>query len=183
MSSISHLVIAATRHANKEEVSKVHLDRVVLKALLPMYRDDSVFAKEALLDCGLLKAKFDTFEHPFSKPTPKHFTREHALVFVTQGIYVLISLLADQEERWPIDGAEFRSLALNEQVTLTRIELNFRKFMKNRNDIELSLRCDRLRIIGNRIHAFFSFEFGDGCFGMCEGIVSLDASLNPGAAI
>lgn len=159
---------------------EVILTETEIRRLLPMYREDAVFLKHAILSDGRLSAVFNTFDHPFSRPLPKHFTREHALVFITQASYVLGSLMQIVDPMWPLGTEEFQRLAMAEQATFTRVDLRFRRFVRNRDGITLNIWCTGFRRMGGRLFARFAFDFPDGCYGACEGLVALDDSLRPG---
>ena len=156
------------------------LDEREIRRLLPMYREDAVFMRCAEIADGRLSAVFNTFDHPFSRPLPKHFTREHALAFITQASYVLASVMQRTDPEWPLTTKEFLSLAMAEQATFTRVDLRFRRFIRNRDGIALEMWCSGFHTIAGKLFARFAFDFPEGCYGVCEGLVALDGSLQPG---
>lgn len=145
--------------------------------LLPLFKEECVYMREAYLENGVLHCSFDTFDYPFSKKPTKHLTRTHALLFVTQASYLTSTILQQQNPQWPIDMETAKYLALEEQMTFTNIELNFQYFIKNVDDIELNLSFPKFRIIRNRLFVNVDFDFPKGCRGQCKGIVALDSSL------
>ena len=158
------------------------LDEREIRRLLPMYKEDYVCLKRAEIADGRLTAVFDTFEHPFSRALQKHFTREHALLFVTQASYVLASVMQRLDPAWPLQTEEFQRLAMAEQATFTRVDLRFRRFMRNRDGLTMDMWCTGFRRIGGKLFARFAFDFPEGCYGVCEGLVALDGSLRPGCS-
>jgi len=150
-----------------------------IRCLLPMYKPDAVFMREAVLRNSRLYATFDTFPHPFTRCEPKHLTREHALAFVTQAAYVFASLMPEHDATWPVDCSRFQKLSLAEQATFTRISLHFRRFIRNRGGMRLEIWCDRLRVYRRRIYGRLRFCFPDGCEGFCDALIALDGSLVP----
>ena len=136
-----------------------------------------LYMREAYLEGGVLHCLFNTFDYPFSKKPTKHFTRTHALLFVTQASYLTTAILQQQNPRWPLDRAKAISLAIEEQMTFTNIQLNFRYFFKNADGIELNLSFPKFRIIRNRLFVNVDFNFPKGCYGECQGIVAIDSSM------
>ncbi len=148
--------------------------------LLPLFKEECIYMREAHLKNGILHCSFDTFDYPFSKKPTKHLTRTHALLFVTQASYLIPTILQKQNPKWPIDMETARYLALEEQMTFTNIYLNFRHFIKNANGIELNLSFSDFRIISDRLFVSVDFSFPKGCYGKCKGMVALDGSMQPG---
>jgi len=146
--------------------------------LLPLFKEECVYMCEAYLEDGVLRCSFNTFDYPFSKEPTKHLTRTHALLFVTQASYLTATILQQQNSQWPIDMEAARYLALEEQMTFTNIELNFRHFIKNVDGIELNLSFPEFRIIRDRLFVGVEFDFPKGCYGKCQGVVALDGSMN-----
>ena len=149
-----------------------------IRRLLPMYKPEAVFMREAVLRDGKLEAVFDTFDHPFSAEAPRHVTREHAVVFITQAAYVLTSLMATRTGQLPLTLSRFWELALAEQVVFTRMHLDFHRLIRNRHGINLELWCERHRVLWQKIHGRLRFAFPEGCSGYCDAVIALDASLN-----
>lgn len=179
------LIQAEQKVENKKDYSLVYedskniiyLDHEEIIKLLPLFKEECVYMCEAYLENGVLHCSFDTFDYPFSKKPTKHFTRTHALLFVTQASYLTATILQQQNPRWPLNRAEAISLAIEEQMTFTNIQLNFRHFIKNADGIELNLSFPKFRIIRNRLFVNVDFDFPKGCHGNCKGIVALDASM------
>jgi hypothetical protein len=161
----------------------VFFDQTELARLLPMYRKDAIFARQAMLCGDTLTVVFNTFDHPFSQPLPKHLTREHALVFVTQASYLLASFLQRIDPSWPLTIEEFQQLALAEQATFTRVELKFHKFILNRDGIELNIHLAKCVKRGSRLYGRFVFDFPNGCTGECDAVLVMDGSLSPGVSV
>lgn len=145
--------------------------------LLPLFKEECVYMREAYLEGGVLRCSFNTFDYPFSKEPTKHLTRTHALLFVTQASYLTATILQQQNSQWPIDMESARYLALEEQMTFTNIRLNFRHFIRNVDGIELNLSFPEFRTIRDRLFVGVEFDFPKGCYGNCKGIVALDASM------
>jgi len=126
---------------------------------------------------GVLHCSFDTFDYPFSKKPTKHFTRTHALLFITQATYLLVTILSEHDKLWPIGRNEAIDLASCEQMTFTSISLNFKKFIKNENGISLVISMSKYRVIDNKLFGHVEFEFERGCYGSCKGIIAIDGSM------
>ena len=157
----------------------VVLNHEEIVKLLPLYKEDCVYMREACLKDGVLHCSFNTFDYPFSKNPTKHFTRTHALLFVTQASYLIGAILSEHNPRWPLDRQTAISLARQEKMTFTDIELRFRKYIRNENGIELRLFNPSFRSLGEKIFAEIEFEFPAGCYGKCKSIIALEGTLNP----
>lgn len=164
--------------SSSETINKpINLNHEEIVSLLPLFKEECVYMQEACLENSVLHCLFNTFDYPFSKQPIKHFTRTHALIFVTQASYLMATLLCEQNQRWPLDRELAIKFALEEQMTFTNIELNFRHFIKNSDGIELKLSFPKFRIIKNRLFVNVEYNFPKGCDGNCQGIVAIDGSL------
>ncbi len=158
----------------------VVLDHEEIVKLLPLFKKECVYMREAYLENGVLHCSFNTFDYPFSREPTKHFTRTHALLFVTQASYLTTAILQQQNHQWPLDRAEAIFLAIEEQMTFTNIQLNFKHFIKNKNGIELHLSFKKWRKINDKIYLAIEFEFPKGCNGNCQALIAIDRSLKVG---
>lgn len=148
--------------------------------LLPLFKEECVYMREAYFEDGVLQCTFDTFEYPFSKIPMRHLTRTHVLLFVTQASYLMASVMKRYEPNWPLTHTQSVDFALREQMTFTNIQITFRHFIKNTHGIKLNLKFPKFRVIRSRLYVFVEFDFPKGCFGTCKGIVALDGSMKPG---
>ncbi len=156
----------------------LYLTRERIVDLLPFFKEECVYMREAYFEGEALHCSFNTFDYPFSKKLVMHMTRTHALLFVTQACYLMVTIFGEHNPRWPLDRETAMSLAMQEQMAFTSIGLRFKKYIGNEDGIELSLLKPTFRIFRNRIFTEIEFEFPAGCFGQCKGIIALDGSLN-----
>jgi len=161
---------------------RTDLDEQEIRLRLPMYRFECMYLRKAALRDEVFESEFATFRHPFTVTDPRHLTREHVLAYVTQASYVFVGLLCDLRQHWGLNNNDFIQLALDEQTTFTRIEMRFRKFVRNRDGITMRMTCNQERFFNRRLFLRLGFEFPDGCDGTCEGIIAVDHSLRVGSS-
>lgn len=157
--------------------NRLELNQSEINELLPLYKEECIYIREASLHDGVLISTFRTFDYPFFKKTPKHFTRTHALLFVTQASYLMSTILSEQNSEWPLEKEVALLLAEHEQMTFTNMELNFRKFIRNTDGITMELSIPYFKILRKRLYANIEFNFLKGCHGSCKAIVALDGTL------
>ena len=88
--------------------------------------------------------------------------------------------LCESQPDWPFDVQRFRAIGLSEQAVFTKIEMNFRRLIPNKDGASLCMYCIRERVMENRVFLRLVFEFEEGCYGTCEGFIVADESLRPG---
>lgn len=149
----------------------------LLRALF-LYSADHVYLKEARYAEGCLQGTFRHFPYFFSKREVRHFTREQAVLFLTQTSYVLGYQLLKDGLLAPIDEALLAEMAETEQILFSRIGLSFKTLIQNKDGIRIEMRCDNIKRTRHAIILNMSFSFEDeGCVGECEAYLRLSHGL------
>ncbi len=148
------------------------LGRPEVSALLDMYREDAVFLEDCRVQGNKLTATARSFTHPFRRSEPKHLTRTHVLTFVTQGAFVLGHYLETLDGEPLMSPAAFHELAGSERAVFASVEMRFRGHEQRREQIELTMRCQRIRKIGARFVIHMDFEVGRRCRGGLVGLIA-----------
>ncbi|MEE9613728.1 MAG: hypothetical protein V3W31_02100 [Thermodesulfobacteriota bacterium] len=154
------------------------LDKKEFVSFLPIYKPEHIYIAKAEFANTCLTATFKTFEYPYSRIRIKHFTREHAIMFITQAAYVLAGELAKHGRLDGIDVKRYRRLIATEQATFSRVTLNFKKVIRNRDGISLRIWCAKSKKVGAKVLVKMLFEFEEGeCYGACDGLIATDSSF------
>ncbi len=159
---------------NGDKISFSHKEII---NLIPVYAPEHIFIEEAHFDNNDLVCRFRSFDYPFSSFKMKHFTREHALVYLTQATYLIIAIQKNIDEQWPLETTESLELARNEQMTFTKIEINFRRFIENKTPMEIRISILSYRKLLNRLILELNFNFPKGCYGNCKCLIALNKEL------
>jgi len=145
--------------------------------LVPVYKAETNYINSAYIDEDKLVCDLRSFKYPFAAIEIKHFTREHALLYITQAAYLLVAIYEKIDQDWPLTTEQALDLAINEQMTFTSVNINFRRFIRNQDNLKLQISITKFRNFSKRLALDFDYSFPKGCYGTCKGMVAIDKSL------
>lgn len=159
-------------------MSDVYLTKAEIRRFLLPFREDWIFAEEAMFRGGKLTVRFRTFNSPFVQP-PQHLTRNHIIMFTTQASYLFGGCSSRYDHSWPIDENEYCELIAGEQATFTEVRLRFKQFIPNKDGVCLSMWSAGHRLYKGKLFVDIRFEFDSACYGRFKAILAVDRSFLP----
>lgn len=166
-----------TQKLLNQDLLTINLEKDDIEDILSFYEDEHIYVKKATIIGNKLDATFKFFKFPFQKIAPEHLTREQAVLFLTQATYILALKYKEIDSNWPLSESFGKRLAVTEQMAFSQIDINFKRFIRNKEDVSLQLTFKSYRIIKNKLYVCISFSFNNNCFGEMKGICALDESF------
>ena len=145
---------------------------------LSFYKQEHIYLKEAIIKENKINAVFKKFHFPFQIIEPNHLTREQAVLFLTQASYLFVFKFKEINNKWPMSEDFAIRLAINEQMAFSNIDIYFKKFIPNKENVNLEVIFKSFRIIKSKLYIDMNFFFGKECFGSMKGICALDESFS-----
>ncbi len=166
-----------TQKVSSQDLSTINLETSDIEDILSFYENKHIYVKKATITGNKLNATFKFFKFPFQKIAPEHLTREQAVLFITQATYILALKYKELDSNWPLSKSFGKRLAVTEQMAFSKIDINFKKFIRNTEDVSLQLTFESYKILNHKLYVNISFSFNNNCFGEIKGICALDESF------
>jgi hypothetical protein len=144
----------------KPQPDAFHAERYLI-----LYPSEHRYLASATSDGSKTECVFRDFAHPFQSPEPKHLTREHVVIYATQGLCVHMGAMTELKADVPVTSEEFIKALLDETALIKSITLRFERVIPRHQEIGFHIQTIRYGHVGHTFFMEAEFVLPSGCVG------------------
>jgi hypothetical protein len=134
--------------------------------LLCFYKQDHIYVKRVFVKKDRRYVfYFKKFDYPYFIKDVGHLTREQTIVYITQAAYFFGLINSRYDKLWPYSYDKFCGYVDDEKMGITGLNVNFKKFVKNIDDVCLIFDDVSYRRYKGKLYGEISFAFERFCYG------------------
>lgn len=131
--------------ANKGDNTKLSFTAQEIAFFLPIYKPDSILISKAIIKGSRCKLFSRKFIYPYTTISLDYLPAPYATLILCQAGYIngagaILSNLIPE-----LDIDKYIKLMMSEQIVITDLNMKFRKFIPNRDNIEMSSSISRIK--------------------------------------
>jgi hypothetical protein len=128
---------------------------------LQTYPARNRFISEAWYSNKVLQAWGRGFPHPFHEPSITHLTREHALTYVSQASYILVSAAIERGDFPHLTSTRYSRACRNEEGLMGSVSVRFRRHAAVPDQVRIRAEILRIRKLRNAVFVDCEYEIAD----------------------
>ncbi len=136
-----------------------------VREILSFYKKEHIYLKKVEIIDGIFNFTFKEFEYPYFYNRVKHLTREQTMLFLTQASYFWGIVNHSKDNVLDYSKVKCYEYIKNEKIAFTHLEINYKKFTKNKDNIRLIFTSVKYRKFKGKIFGEFMFDLEKYCTG------------------